>query len=162
MKILYIGGQKSGKSHLAEEKIISICKVKPFYIATYDDSYEDEQMKQKIAVHKRRRKDSFITIQESIYIDRVLKDEEFYLVDCLSMWILNIMQKGIDFETILKNTLQSKANIVFVLNDVNRGVIPQNELSREFVDLSGIVSQIVASACDEVYEVVAGLTRRLK
>ncbi len=162
MKILFIGGQKSGKSHLAEEKILFMSSKKPFYVATYDDTFEDLQMREKIAVHKKRREDRFITLQETLYIDRVLKDDEFYLIDCLSMWILNILQEGIDFERILGNVLKSNANIVFVLNDVNRGVIPQNELSRKFVDLSGIVSQMTARECDEVYEVVAGLTRRLK
>ena len=54
------------------------------------------------------------------------------------------------------------ANIVFVLNDVNSGVIPFDKESRKFIDLTGILGQKLSSICDEVYEVKLGLTSRLK
>jgi len=54
------------------------------------------------------------------------------------------------------------ANIVFVLNDVNSGVIPFDKESRSFVDRSGVIGQRLASFCDEVYEVKLGLPLRLK
>ncbi len=162
MKVLYYGGQKSGKSHLAEEKILSLCSKKPFYIATYDNKYNDSEMHKKIQMHKNRRGDSFRTIQEPLMLHKVLKSGEFYLIDCLSMWILNIIQKDIEYKPILKQLLKIDATIVFVLNDVNRGIIPSNALSRRYVDLSGIIGQEVASMCDEVYEVVLGLPKRIK
>jgi len=57
MKTLYFGGQKSGKSLLAERKALSLSSnEKPYYIATYDNSYDDKEMKQKIKLHKKRRK----------------------------------------------------------------------------------------------------------
>ena len=159
MKILYIGGQKSGKSSLAEKKILEISTKKPYYIATYDNNFNDDEMQKRVEVHKQRREALFHTIEEPINLDRVIKSGENYLVDCLSMWILN---SGKSYEKILKNILEIDANIVFVLNDVNSGIIPNNELSREYVDKSGIVGQIVAKACDEVYQVVVGLENRLK
>jgi len=159
LKILYIGGQKSGKSSLAEKKILEISTKKPYYIATYDNSFNDDEMKHRVEVHKKRREEMFHTIEEPLYLDKVIKSGENYLVDCLSMWILNSEK---EYEKILKNILKIDANIVFVLNDVNSGIIPDNELSRRFVDTSGIVGQIVASSCDEVYQVLVGLENRLK
>ncbi len=162
MKILYYGGQKSGKSHLAEEKILSLSLQKPVYIATYDDSYNDYEMHKKIALHQKRRGDSFITVQEPLMLHEVVKDGGFYLIDCLSMWILNLLEKQIDYQPILEKLLSTDATIVFVLNDVNRGIIPDGALSRRYVDLSGVIGQSVAFVCDEVYEVVLGLPKRIK
>ena len=162
MKVLFYGGQKSGKSHLAEEKILQMATTKPFYVATYDNSFNDCEMQEKIDLHRQRRLHDFITLEEPCFLDRVIEDDGFYLIDCLSMWILNILEKEIDHEKILQTLLHSDAHIVFVLNDVNRGIIPDNPLSRRYVDLTGIIGQEVAACCDEVYEVVLGLPKRLK
>jgi adenosylcobinamide kinase/adenosylcobinamide-phosphate guanylyltransferase len=163
MKVLYVGGQKSGKSVLAEQKILEIAEKKPFYIATYDNrTYVDAEMQMRIQKHLQRRKEDFITIEEPLYLDHVIKSGESYLVDCLSMWIMNLLESGEQYETILSKVLETDANMVFVLNDVTKGIIPPNMLSRKYIDLSGVIGQIVAAACDEVYEVVVGLPRRLK
>lgn len=162
MKILYIGGQKSGKSSLAEKKILEISTKKPYYIATYNNNFGDEEMRDRIDCHLARRDDKFITIEEPLYLDKVIKEGESYLVDCLSMWIMNLFESTEDYKQILKKVLAIDANIVFVLNDVNSGIIPDNALSRQYIDTSGIVGQIVAEGCDEVYQVIVGLENRLK
>ena len=119
-------------------------------------------MQKRVDIHKKRREESFVTLEEPLYLDRVIEDSEFYLVDCLSMWIMNTLEKGVYFKDILKRVLKKDATIVFVLNDVNSGIIPQNRLAREYIDISGIVGQITAASCDEVYHVIAGLENRLK
>ncbi len=162
MKILYIGGQKSGKSSLAEQKILQISTKKPYYIATYNNNFNDKEMQQRVDIHKKRREKNFITIEEPIELEKVIKRGENYIIDCLSMWILNILESKKDYKKILENILSIDANIVFVLNDVNSGIIPNNSLSRQYVDLTGIVGQIVASNSDEVYQVIVGLKNRLK
>ncbi len=162
MKVLYIGGQKSGKSRLAEQKILEIATGKPTYIATYDNSYADTEMQERIKRHQRRRGMLFETVEERLYLDRVIEEGGSYLIDCLSMWILNLLEAGIDHEAILERVLQKEAKMVFVLNSVGSGIVPPNPLSRAYVDLSGMVGQQVAAACDEVYETVVGLERRLK
>ena len=53
-------------------------------------------------------------------------------------------------------------SIVFVLNDVGCGIIPDNALAREFIDISGKLSQLIASSCDEVYHTIAGISTRIK
>jgi adenosylcobinamide kinase/adenosylcobinamide-phosphate guanylyltransferase len=179
MKVLYYGGQKSGKSNLAELKALSLSNnikhvgttppclsvnnTKPYYIATYNNSYNDDEMRQRIERHKSQRKEAFITIEESFNLPKVIKRDETYLVDCISMWLLNNLEKK-EEELLeqLDELAQSRSNIIFVLNDVNSGVIPLDKESRKFVDMTGIIGQKLASFCDEVYEVKLGLERRLK
>ena len=164
MKTLYHGGQKSGKSLLAEQKALSLSgKHKPYYIATYDNSYGDEEMQTRIKTHQSQREEKFITIEETMNINKHIKDDHTYLIDCMSMWILNTLEENMfDIMGELERLKQSKANIVFVLNDVSCGVIPLDAVSRKYVDRSGIIGQKLAQLCDEVYEVKLGLENRLK
>jgi adenosylcobinamide kinase/adenosylcobinamide-phosphate guanylyltransferase len=79
------------------------------------------------------------------------------------MWLLNNIDKSEDdLIEELKELQKIDANIVFVLNDVTNGVIPIDKVSRKYVDLSGIIGQVTASFCDEVYEVKLGIGVRLK
>jgi len=166
MFILYFGGQKSGKSKIAEKKAIELAKKthkKPFYIATYDDSYFDDEMKKRVISHKKQRKNNFNTIEETLDLPKVIKKDETYLVDCLSMWILNNINH--DNKVLLKQIKKIKkinANIVFVLNDVNNGVIPMDKMSRKFVDTTGIIGQKIAQMSDEVYDVKLGISQKIK
>ena len=161
-KILYFGGQKSGKSLLSEKKTLEIAQNKPFYIATYDNSYYDSEMKNRIEKHQLQRSDKFITIEETRDLPKVIKKGETYLVDCLSMWILNNMDTESELFSQIKSLKECDANIVFVLNEVTSGVIPMDKESRKFVDLTGMIGQEIVSVCDEVYEVKFGLEKRLK
>ncbi len=163
MKILYFGGQKSGKSTLAEAKTLEISNKKPIYIATYDNSYEDVEMKNRIKKHQEYREENFITIEESKDLTKVIKKDETYLVDCISMWLFNNLEES---EELLLEQLDSlkniDTNIVFVLNEVTSGVIPFDKESRKYVDMTGIIGQKLAKLCDEVYEVKFGIESRLK
>lgn len=164
MKVLYIGGQKSGKSSFAEKKTLKLSKKqKPIYVATYQNSFNDKEMATRIQKHQEVRKDKFKTIESTFDLHKVLEDDKTYLIDCLSMWIFNhidLEQKKIEKK--ISKILKSKANIVFVLNDVGQGVIPFDLESRKFVDLTGIIGQIVAKSCDEVIRVDYGIETQLK
>jgi adenosylcobinamide kinase/adenosylcobinamide-phosphate guanylyltransferase len=164
MKILYFGGQKSGKSKLAEAKTLELShNEKPTYIATYDNSYDDKEMEERIYQHHKQRQEDFKTVEESFYLPSVIENKGTYLVDCISMWILNTLNNPLAevFEQ-LELLKQKDANIIFVLNDVNSGVIPIDKESRSFVDRSGVIGQKLASFCDEVYDVKLGLPIRIK
>ena len=164
MKILYYGGQKSGKSRRAEVKALNMSdNGKPYYIATYDNSYNDSEMKERIEKHQHQRKKAFITIEETKNLNSVIEDGKTYLIDCMSMWLLNTLRE--DEEVLLKELElleTNKAHIIFVLNDVNSGVIPVESMSRKYVDRSGIIGQKLAALCDEVYEIKLGLEIKLK
>jgi len=164
MKILYFGGQKSGKTSLSIKKTLELSKQKkPYYIATYLDNYNDSEMKKRIKNHQEERKEDFFTIEEGCDVYSHLEESETYLMDCVSMWILNNMEKE---EEVLINEIQkllrSKNNMVFILNDVSSGIIPLDKVSRRFVDLTGIIGQEIAKFCDEVYQVNYGIQRRIK
>jgi adenosylcobinamide kinase/adenosylcobinamide-phosphate guanylyltransferase len=164
MKTLYFGGQKSGKSTLAEQKALSlVIDKKPYYIATYDNSYNDIEMDERVIKHINNRKEAFISIEKPINIGSILKKGETYLIDCMSMWLLNTLEWDIArvFEE-LELICTKDANIVFVLNHVGSGVIPMDAMSRKYVDRSGILGQKLAKLCDEVYEVKLGLEIKLK
>ena len=163
MKVLYFGGQKSGKSSLAESKTLEISSSKAYYIATYDNSFQDSEMLQRIQKHKNQRKDNFITIEETTDIASIIKPNQTYLIDCMSMWILNTLDKPIEsLLDMIDSISKIDANVVFVLNDASSGVIPIDRQSRQFVDRSGIIGQALAKICDEVYEVKLGLEIKLK
>lgn len=166
MFVLYFGGQKSGKSKLAEKKAVKLAKKnkkKPFYIATYDDSYFDTEMKKRVKAHKKQRKNYFNTIEETLNLPSIIKENETYLIDCVSMWILNNINndKKVLFKQ-LKKLKKLNSNIIFVLNDVNSGVIPMDKLSRNFVDTTGIIGQKIAKMSDKVYEVKLGISQKIK
>lgn len=163
-KILYFGGQKSGKTRLAELKALELSQdKKPFYVATYDNSYGDEEMLLRVRRHKMQREEKFETIEEQVDLSKVIKEGGTYLIDCLSMWILNNIEAEEEaLVSQISKLLKVDANIIFVLNEVASGVIPLDKQSRKFVDMTGIIGQKIASICDEVYEVKFGIAVRIK
>ncbi|MFA7083181.1 MAG: bifunctional adenosylcobinamide kinase/adenosylcobinamide-phosphate guanylyltransferase [Arcobacteraceae bacterium] len=164
MKILYFGGQKCGKTNAGTKKTLELAKEdKPYYIATYDNTFNDTSMGERVKKHISQRKDDFFTIEEPRGLSKIIKPNKTYLVDCVSMWIFNNLEKS---EEELKEQIRAicaiKANVVFILNDVSCGVIPCDSQSRKFVDLSGIIGQELVKLCNEVYEVKYGLEKKLK
>ncbi|NPA81154.1 MAG: bifunctional adenosylcobinamide kinase/adenosylcobinamide-phosphate guanylyltransferase [Epsilonproteobacteria bacterium] len=166
MKILYFGGQKSGKSLLAEKRAKELKgDRKPIYLATYDDSFEDREMRERIKIHQVRRADHFKTVCEPLKLASSIKEKEIYLIDCLSMWLLNAINAKLSKKEIfneIERVLEKDADMIFVINDVGSGVIPMDRFTRDYVDLSGEIAQTVAAKCDEVYHVVLGIGKRLK
>jgi adenosylcobinamide kinase/adenosylcobinamide-phosphate guanylyltransferase len=165
MKILFIGGMRSGKSRAAEAKAIELSGgTKPYYLATSEAL--DDEMRERIARHKAQRADRFESMEEPVNIrDALVNSGDTVLIECLSIWINNMLHYGKDEADImdeLHKILALEKNIVFVINEVGCGVIPDNALVREFVDINGRISQLVAAACDEVYFCSAGLQLRMK
>jgi adenosylcobinamide kinase/adenosylcobinamide-phosphate guanylyltransferase len=120
-------------------------------------------MQERLEIHQAQRKEKFISIEEPIYLAKVLV-KGTYLVDCLSMWILNTLDREMEelFNELESLVQKRDIDIIFVLNDVSSGVIPMDKESRKFVDRSGAIGQRVASFCDEVYDVKLGIGVRLK
>ena len=163
-KIFYFGGQKSGKTKAGSKKALELAQdSKPYYVATYDNTFGDVSMNERINRHISERKDDFICIEEAKDLTKVVEANNTYLIDCVSMWLLNNLLKSEDeLKQQLRTICKIDANIIFILNDVSCGVIPIDNESRKFVDFSGLFGQELASLCDEVYEVKYGIERRLK
>jgi adenosylcobinamide kinase/adenosylcobinamide-phosphate guanylyltransferase len=164
MKALFIGGIKSGKSKNAEEYAISHTKTKPYYLATTE--FIDKDMKIRIQAHKQQRKDRFITIEEPINLTKKVSScDDIVVVECMSMWLNNMLYHNFSDDEIFNEVdmlCSLDKDIVFVLNDVGSGIIPDNDLARKFCDLSGVISQKIASSCESVYHTIAGISTKIK
>ena len=165
MKILITGGVKSGKSHHAEKLILALAKgSKPVYLATTE--LNDSEMKKRISEHQQRRGNKFRTIEEPLQLSSVLKNTQCpVLIECLTMWLNNALYHEFSERKIfseIDNLLSLECDVIFVLNEVGLGIIPENPLARKFLDFSGRIAQKLGEACDEVIWSVAGNTIRIK
>ena len=165
MKILFTGGVKSGKSHLAEACILEHAGTrKPYYLATTE--FVDDEMRQRIAIHQQRRRNAFITVEEPLDLLSALQNcPGPALVECVSMWLNNMLYHQIPEAQVfaeLEAVMQLPIDIVLVLNEVGLGVIPDNALARQFVDWSGNAGQLMAGYCDSVYFCSCGLSLKMK
>ena len=165
MKILITGAVKSGKSTNAEKRILDMSKgIIPVYLATSE--MLDEELGKRIKEHRQRRGKKFHTIEEKLYLFEAIKDQKNpVLIECLTMWLNNALHYKFPEKKIfseIDNLLALENDLVFVLNEVGMGIIPNNPLARIFSDLSGRIAQKLAESCDEVYMCVAGILVKLK
>jgi len=164
LKALFIGGIKSGKSKSAENYAKKHAREKPYYLATTE--LLDDEMKKRIKKHKKQRQESFITLQEALKLNKTIStSQDLVLVECVGMWINNMLFHGFGYKDIKKEilkVLKQDKDIVFVLNDVGNSVVSENALVRKYVDINGKISQLIASYCDEVFYVVAGISTKIK
>ena len=164
MKMLFIGGVKSGKSKLAEKAILKFSnEVKPYYLAT-NECFDDE-MQARVLAHKQQRQNQFETLEEPLKLYEVVqKCERPVLVECVTMWLNNMLFHGFTSGEILNEldaVMNLSTDLVLVHNEVGFGVIPENKLARQFVDLSGKTAQLMAQYCEHVYFCSAGLAIKM-
>jgi len=165
MKTLFIGGIKSGKSRLAEDFILKhYNNGKPYYLATSE--FIDEEMQARIDIHRQRRGDLFITLEEPVkLLDALQQCPGPVLIECVSMWLNNLLYHRIPEAAILQEleaVMRLSCEMVLVHNEVGLGVIPDNPLARQFVDLSGKAAQIMGRHCEQVFFCSAGLKLPMK
>jgi len=164
MKTLFIGGVKSGKSRLAETYILESAGTnKPYYLAT--NELFDAEMAARVAVHRQRRQALFTTIEEPLQLLKTLQTcQQPVLVECITLWLNNALYHQIS-DTLILLELEAVMRLpvsLVVQNEVGMGVIPDNALARQFVDLSGKAAQLMAQYCDRVYFCSAGLKMQMK
>jgi len=169
MKELILGGARSGKSRLAQEKA-EASGLTVIYVATAEA--HDQEMSERIQLHQQDRPQEWYTIEEPILLGDVLTKQAqvgtLILVDCLTLWLSNLL--CLDDEQRFKQEVESflslvptlPGSIIFVSNEVGQGVIPTNSLARRFVDESGWLHQQLAKLCEQVTFVTAGLPQVLK
>lgn len=170
--ILITGGARSGKSAYSETLAKSFSGTRA-YIATAP--VFDEEMRKRVSRHQQQRKhDGWDTIEEEINLLEAIKKADAYntiLVDCLTLWINNLLYKDqkISEDDMIAKCAQLKSlcaefdgNIIFVINEVGMGIVPDNPLSRTFRDLSGRCSQSVAKFANKVVLVSCGIPLILK
>jgi adenosylcobinamide kinase/adenosylcobinamide-phosphate guanylyltransferase len=128
----------------------------------------DDEMAARIARHKRERGAEFTTIEEPLELARVIATSTFdaMLVDCLTLWLTNVMLAGRDCEAeadaLARAAKAAAGTVIFVTNEVGCGIVPENALAREFRDRAGFLNQRIASIADEVHFMAFGLPLRMK
>lgn len=164
---LVLGGARSGKSTFAEN-LVTRAAPAWLYIAT-GQAWDDE-MRQRIGHHRERRGEGWTTIEEPLDLTGVLGREARanrpVLVDCLTLWVTNLMlaERDIEaeFETLIAVLPKLSGPVVFVTNEVGLGIVPENAMARAFRDHAGRLHQKIAAIADTVYFVAAGLPLKMK
>jgi adenosylcobinamide kinase/adenosylcobinamide-phosphate guanylyltransferase len=166
-RALVLGGARSGKS-AAAERLVKERGVSSIYIATAQAW--DEEMAERIARHREDRGDGWTTIDAPLDLPGALRaadgDGAAILVDCLTLWLSNVMLAERDVEAACAALLAAvsgmRAPVAMVSNEVGMGIVPDTPLGRRFRDAQGRLNQQAAAVCDTVAFVAAGLPLILK
>lgn len=169
---LVLGGARSGKSTHAEKLVTgSLFGAAPrpaVYIATAQAG--DVEMATRIAAHRTRRGANWTTIEEPLKLAEALASAAApgypVLVDCLTLWLSNLMLSGADVDEAVDDVVRALENygapVVFVSNEVGLGVVPDTSLGRAFRDAQGRLNMRMAERADRVILMTAGLALTLK
>lgn len=167
---LVLGGARSGKSCYAQE-LAAACK-RVVYVATANG--DDEEMRARIAQHRRERPARWKTVEVARDLDRIIRDEgrdaDLLLVDCLTIYLAKIMGRSTNgahrvrshIPALCEALRDSRASVVLVSNEVGGGVVPPYRSGRDYRDLLGELNQQVAKVADRVVLMVAGLPLIIK
>jgi adenosylcobinamide kinase/adenosylcobinamide-phosphate guanylyltransferase len=166
--ILVGGGARSGKSRFALEYARKLGQ-RRLFVATAEAF--DGEMRQRIAHHRDERGTDFATAEEPLHLARVLgeaQDIDVIVVDCLTLWLSNLLMKESSVEHIAGQVAEVVAvlrtrqrHVVLVSNEVGLGIVPESALGRVFRDVAGRTHQQLAAEADEVYFAAMGLVLRL-
>lgn len=168
-KIVHIitGGQRSGKSEYGEKIALSL-DASPTYLAT--SKYWDDEYRKRIEIHQNRRTDSWTTIEEGLYLSKTTTVNKVLFVDCITLWITNVMDHfkydiNLSYAFVVNewDLLCKKNSIVIAIsNEIGLGVIPMEKVTRQFVDLQGMVNQYIAKNATKVDFMVSGIPIHVK
>lgn len=166
---LILGGARSGKSRLAEQRAAD-SGLAVTYIAT--SQLLDGEMNARVQLHRERRPAHWALVEEPLELAQVLREhaspERCLLVDCLTLWLTNLLmvedpqRLAAEREALLQCLAGLPGEIIFVSNETGLGVVPLGELTRRYVDEAGWLHQALAERCQRVTLTVAGLPLTLK
>lgn len=157
-----LGGARSGKSAFAVE-LGKRWHAGVTMIATA--TALDDDMATRIERHRSERPD-WDTIEEQTDLAGALQRvpaEHLVLVDCLTLWVSNLMFAHVDQAAVLDRAAVAAATAarrvaptIVVSNEVGLGVHPPTEIGRQYQDVLGRVNQIWTAAADRSLLLVAG------
>lgn len=171
--ILILGGARSGKSAFAERLARRGRRV--LFVATAEG--RDEEMKRRIAAHRKRRPAAWDTLEEPLdlvaALRPVLDRYDTFLLDCFTLWVSNLLldesvraDRGSRIQDSTRELMdliaESSANWILVSNEVGQGIVPSSAMGCDYRDALGRVNQLAASRADRVYLMTAGLALELK
>lgn len=165
--LFVLGGARSGKSRYAQARAEAI-EGSHVFVATAE-AFDDE-MRDRIARHRADRDARWRTVEAPrdlpAIIDVLSSSEAVVLVDCLTLWLSNLLLAGADIARAGQDLCDAigrfEGHLILVSNEVGLGIVPDNALARRFGDAAGRLHQSVAMAADEVVLLTAGLPLILK
>ncbi len=175
--ILILGGARSGKSHFAQELALK-SNLPVLFVATATAG--DEEMRQRIAAHKKNRPVTWKTLEAETHIgNQILQNiggVQTVVVDCITLLVNNIfrqynedvkaclLEKGVvaEINELIDCIDRASVDFIIVSNEVGLGLVPADRVSRLYRDLLGKANQMLAKRVDEVYLMVAGLPILIK
>ena len=168
MSLLVLGGARSGKSAYAQAMAEEASGLVPIFLATAE--VWDDEMRERIAAHVNARGAAWETREAPFdlvaAIDAAVAPGRVVLVDCLTLWLSNVMLRGDDVaaatDLLAAQVARLPGPVLYVSNEVGDGIVPETRLGRQFRDAQGRLNQAMARACDAVVLVTAGLPCRLK
>ena len=168
---MIIGGCRSGKSRRALTLGEKISGRRKLFLATCVP--QDTEMHSRVQRHQTERGDHWQTVEEPLHIDQSIRrygpEADVILVDCLTLWVTNLMfthQDDGDVNQSISRLCDIIADppcdLILVTNEVGAGIVPENHLARRFRDLTGWANQQTAAVCRQVLWMVAGIAVPIK
>jgi adenosyl cobinamide kinase/adenosyl cobinamide phosphate guanylyltransferase len=157
-----LGGARSGKSALAVRLAAESGRPVTF-VATGEA--RDPEMTVRIDAHRRERPPGWTTVEQPIDLAGALARapaDDTVVVDCLSLWVANLLERGLNDDDALAVAAARDAPTIAVTNEVGLGIVPATELGRTYRDLLGRVNAAWVAAADRALFVVAGRALELK
>jgi len=168
---LIIGGCRSGKSRHAMQLGEETAGKKKIFLATCVP--QDTEMHSRVERHQAERGAHWQTVEEPIDIVQAIRQHgpaaDVCLVDCLTLWVTNLMLAHDNDETVGQCITRlcglisdPPCELILVTNEVGAGIVPENRLARRFRDMTGWTNQQVAAVCRTVIWMVAGIAVLIK
>ena len=163
------GGARSGKSQFAENMALSLKKDKKgtiYYLATARKS--DEEMVERILIHRREREKIWSTVEEPYDLEKILKNcdrHDVILIDCLTIWLSNVMfdlryeLTKLEEEVLcwIRLAIKKQFSLVIVSNEVNEGIPLSDEFVLTYIYSLQKLHQLIVKHADVAVEVQAGI-----
>jgi len=160
---LLLGGARSGKSTLAVRRA-KAAGAPVVFVATAEA--RDDEMAARIARHRAERPAHWQTVEAPLDLADALRrafPDDVVVVDCLSLWVSNLLETGLTDDDLQRRTEEVAAlaaartgATIAVSNEVGMGIVPMHELGRRYRDVLGRVNATWAEVADEAVLVVAG------
>ena len=162
------GGIRSGKSRFVLEKCKKYKEI-TFIVSAYSC---DDEMKERIKKHREERPKEWQTIEiESGIIEKVQEIQtDIVVIDCLTLYLSRLLDENplIKVNDVLKELneflkmIKKKTKQIFIIsNEIGMGVIPDNKMSRKFIDILGAANKYLAEKADESYILISGKPIRI-